>query len=213
MAETRLTTCPQTGARVEVELERSPVGLVITGCTRFHPHSGIDCTRACVKSMDCVDRSEIDSRERVLLVLANLRDDAAAIATKLVGELAVDDLAVEVVDLQGRRPPPLADYHAVIIGARIRFGRPPRSIVNYVRDQRELLATMLSSFYSVGGHDVFDREGYRLQLTQRTGWRPSMTAAFANADIIQRSAIREFAHQIADEIPATRAELSLAAVE
>jgi menaquinone-dependent protoporphyrinogen oxidase len=203
MAETKLTMCPQTGERVEVALERSSLGLVVVGCTRFHPGSRIDCTRECVKPMDCMDRSNVDIRERVVIVLANLRDDAACIATKLVGDLAVDDLAVEVVDLEMRRPPPLADYDAVIIGARIRFGRHPRSIVNYVRDQREALATMPASFYSVGGHDVFDREGYLLQLTQRTGWRPTATAAFANADTIQRPAIREFAHHIADEIPAT----------
>ena len=202
MSETKLTRCPETGEQVEVELERTALGLVVRGCTRFHPRDRLECSRGCVKRMDLTDASELDNRERVVIVLANMHDDAAHVAGRLAEDLAGDGLTVELADIGTRPPPPLADYDGIVVGARMRFGRHPRSIVDFVRSHREELESMPASFYSVGGHAAYDRDGYVTRLARRTGWRPITTATFGNADPIQRPAIRDFAHHVADEIPA-----------
>jgi menaquinone-dependent protoporphyrinogen IX oxidase len=202
MSETRLTKCPETGELVEVELERTTLGLVVQGCTRFHPRNGMECSRGCVKRMDIAECSKLDNRERVVIVLANMHDDAAHIAGKLADDLAGDGLTVELANIGTCPPPPLADYDGIVVGARVRFGRHPRAIVDFVRSHREQLESMPASFYSVGGHGAYDRDGYITRLARRTGWRPITTASFGNADPIQRPAIHDFAHHVADEIPA-----------
>ena len=194
-------TCPETGGLEQVELDQTPLGLVVTGCSRYRD-GALACPRTCARRMDRRDRVDLDDRERVIVVLASLRDDAARVASTLAESLAEDWLTVEIADLGTRSPPPLEDYDAVVIGAQVRFGRHARSVIDYIREHREALAALPAFFYSVGGHGVFDRDGYTRRMTRRTGWHPILAATFADASAVQRPDICAFAHQLADEIPA-----------
>lgn len=201
MAEHKRITCPETGSIEQVELDRTPLGYVVTGCGRCRDGT-LACGRECARRMDRRDRAGLDDRERVLVILASLRDDAAGIASTLASDLADDSLVVELAELGTRSMPPLEDYDAVVISAQVRFGRHARAVIDYIRGHLQGLIRMPAFFYSVGGHGVFDRDGYIQRMTQRTGWHPTLAATFADARPLQRPDIRAFARQIADEIPA-----------
>jgi menaquinone-dependent protoporphyrinogen IX oxidase len=199
--ERKQTTCPETGRLEEVELDRTPLGLIVTGCSRYRD-GALACPRECARRMDRRDRADIDDRERVIVVVASLRDDAARVASALARGLTDDGLVVEFAELGPRSMPPLEDYDAVVIGAQVRLGRHARAVIDYIREHRAILATMPTFFYSVGGHCVVDRDGYIERMKQRTGWHPTLVATFANASAVQQPDIRGFAQRIADEIPA-----------
>lgn len=201
MGEHKRITCPETGRLEEVELDRTPVGRIITGCSR-HGGGALACPGECARRMDRRDRSDLDDRERVLVVLARLDDRAARVASSLADRLGEDQLCVEIAELGARSMPPLEDYDAVVIGAQVRFGRHARALIEYIRGHREALAQIPAFFYSVGGHGVFDRDGYVQRMTRRTGLHPTRAATFGDASAVQQPDIRAFARQIADEIPA-----------
>jgi menaquinone-dependent protoporphyrinogen IX oxidase len=198
--ERKRITCPETGRLEDVELDRTPLGLIVTGCSS-HRDDAFACPCECARRMDRRDRADVEG-ERVIVILASLRDRVARVASTLVRDLADDGLTVELAELGTRSMPPLEDYDAVVIGAQVRFGRHARAVIDYIREHREALAAMPAFFYSVGGRNVFNRDGYIERMTRRTGWHPKLTATFADASAAQQLDIRSFAHQIADEIPA-----------
>ena len=205
MTERKRLTCPETGHLEEVELERTPLGLVVLGCSRF-PDRALGCPRECARRMDRRERMNGDTRDRILLVVPDLRGQAARIAEVLVVELAVDGLVAELAELGGGAVPPLADYDAVVIGANVRLHRIDRSVLRYIREQRDTLVMLPAFFYTVGGHGVYDRETYARRMTRRTGWRPTASTTFADAEPLQRPGVHAFARQIADETPARSIE-------
>lgn len=200
MTERKQITCPETGQLESVELDHTPLGLLVTGCSRY-PDGAIACPGECARRLDRRERAAIEDRERVLVIVANPRDDAASIAAMLAAYLAEDELAVELAVLEGNAPPPLEDYDAVVIGGQIRFGRHTRAAVEYIRGHRCALAALPAFFYSVGGHGVFDRDSYLRRMIRRTGWQPMLAATFADASPVQRGDIRAFARQIAEAVP------------
>ena len=201
MTEPKLVRCPETGELVEVDLGHTSSGILVDGCTRFHPACALTCSRSCAVELDHRNRVTIDTRERVLVVLANLHDDAARMARWIVKLLRDDRLAVDIADLSTRAVPPLADYDAVMIGAAVRLGRHRRAIIDYVRDRRRELAELPAFFFSVGGHGVFWRHGYIERMTRRTGWHPTSAATFADAGERQRTDVEAFARDVADDVP------------
>lgn len=198
MVERRRITCPETGDLEDVELDRTPLGLVVTSCSRDRD-GALACPRECARRIDRRERADAEDRERVVLILESWHDSAARVASALVLSLGGDGLIVEPVQLGARSLPPLEDYDAVVIGARARFGRHARAVIKYIREHRDVLAAMPAFFYSVGGHGVVDRDSYVQRMKQRTGWSPTLTASFDDAN--QEPEIRAFARHIADEIP------------
>jgi menaquinone-dependent protoporphyrinogen IX oxidase len=203
MADRKLVTCPETGHLEDVALEDTPLGLVVTGCSRFAGDEPA-CPRECCRRMDRRDREARDTRDRVLLVVGCLDADAARLGSELAESLARDGLVVEVCSLAAGGAPPLEDYHAVVIGARVRFGHLETAVADYIRRHRAELASVPAFFFTVGGRSLFDRAGHARRMTRRTGWHPTAAAAFADAGALQRSDVWAFAREIADEIPSAR---------
>lgn len=203
MAERKRILCTETGALEEIELEHTSLGVVVSGCTR-----GLDaepaCHRGCARRLDAGDREHLEDRERVLLVLANLHDDAAHVATMLIADLTAEGLTVELAALAGNGVPPTADYDAVVVGTHVRFGHPAREVVAYIRDHLDELGATPAFFYSVGSHATTHRERDVRRMTERTGWQPTMSWAFRGADDLQGVEVRAFARLVADEIPSAR---------
>jgi hypothetical protein len=64
--ERKLITCPDTAQLEEIEYEQSPLGILITGCSRFQPRSCVTCDRECARRMNRRDRldDQLDFDER-----------------------------------------------------------------------------------------------------------------------------------------------------
>lgn len=172
MARQRIT-CPETDKREEIELERTPYGIVITGCSRFQPCSAVECTRACAVRLDRRDRRGVDDiAPRVLVVYMSRHAQTKVIAVALAGHLSRDGLTAELADADARAVPPPADYEAVVIGSAVRFGRHARSVTEYIGRHGDALAAMPAFFFSVGNDDDIGR------MSRATGWRPTGSAVF-----------------------------------
>jgi hypothetical protein len=207
--ERKSITGPETAHLEQVELERTPHGIVISTCTRFEPPCAVHCTRECARRMDRRDRLAIDDRwERVLVIHADA-PWMRSIAEYLASLLARDQLIVDVAAASDTVPP-LADYEAVVIGTVVRLGRLPRSIARYIARNREILETMPSFLFSLGRITEFLGAP-----SKRTGWVPRLSAAFVRPRGLARwfgdpeaavacnhGALRGFALAIGDEIPA-----------
>jgi menaquinone-dependent protoporphyrinogen IX oxidase len=141
----------------------------------------------------------VDDRDRVLVVLANLRDDAAHVATMLATELADDHVVVEIAELAARTMPAIEDYDAVVIGLSTGFRRHDRHVLDYIRAHRSALAAVPAFFYSVGSSGALDRLH---DITRRANWRPLSTASFVDGSSSQQPDVRGFARLIEDAIPA-----------
>lgn len=208
--ERQLITCPETGHLEQIELERTPYGVVIASCSRFERPCGVQCTRECARRMDHRDRRDVEDRgDRVLVVYADARY-TRSIAEQLATLLSREQMIVELAVAQDAAPPP-DDYQAVVVGTATRFWRQPHSILRYVARHRDALAAMPSFLFSVGDAPAKDLG----VLAERTGWLPKRIAAFARPRgparwfgdrdalaVSNHDAVRSFARAIGDEVPA-----------
>jgi hypothetical protein len=170
-------TCPETGHLEEVDLDRTPAGIVIADCSRLHRNCALECPRECARRMDRRDRLVIDDRtERVLIAYASDRQGKAKLAAEVLSDdLTHDQMAVQTADVETAPPP--HDYDAVVIGSCVWLGRHARSVTRYVMRYRDALVGMPSFLFSIDDHVLTGhRAGAR--LTHKTGWYPSESAAF-----------------------------------
>jgi hypothetical protein len=58
--ERKLVTCPETAHLEEVDYEPTPLGLLITGCSRFQPRCAVQCARECARRIDRRERAPDD---------------------------------------------------------------------------------------------------------------------------------------------------------
>lgn len=192
--ERKLITCPETVTLEEIELERTPCGIVIAGCSRFEPHSAVDCARACAVRMDRRDRRDVDDRApRVLVVYPSRHEQTKSIALALADHLSRDGLTAELADADAGSIPPPADYEAVVIGSTAHLGCHPRSVLDYIADHVDALAAMPAFLFSVGNDSGIGR------ICRATGWRPRGRAVFEAIPDSPR--VRDFALTIGEEVP------------
>ena len=215
--ERQRISCPETNKREEIEIERTPCGIVIAGCSRFQPCSAVECTRACAIRLDRRDRRGVDDiAPRVLVVYTSRHAQTKAIALALAEHFSRDGLTAELADADAGTVPPPADYETVVIGSAVRFGRHARSVVEYIGHHGDALAAMPAFLFSVGNDDDIGR------MSRATGWQPTGSAVFeavasdlrrllhglgggvpsaAEASIADSLRVRDFALRIAEEVP------------
>lgn len=198
--ERKRITCPETGSLEEVELERTPLGLVVTGCSRFPCDNGLACTRECARRLDRGDHRMVDDHERVLLILGGHSHAIVRVAEALTEDLTRDGFIVERALLELGAPPPLEDYDAVLIGAHVLLGRHSKLVADYIRAHDTALAAMPTFLFALGGPGLPSSAGYVERMTRRTGWRPTASATFDVSEPI-RDQIFDLARRIADEMP------------
>lgn len=199
--ERKLVTCPDTGHIEEVELDHTPAGLVVAGCSRFQPTCAVDCPRECARRLDRRDRAAVDDRQRVLVLYASRA--ARPVAEVIAARLAADGFVAELADAAAPSLPPPEDYDAIVLGSASWLGRPARPIIHYVRDHRDALAAMPGFLFAVG------TSGSNQRLIQHTGWHPTDSTTFelGRGRVIEKwSEVAEFALRIADEIPSALIE-------
>jgi hypothetical protein len=199
-------TCPETAHLEEVDLDETPHGLLVTGCSRFSPSCAVRCGGECARRLDQRDRELREREERVLVVYAR-SSYTRPVADALAHELARDQLVVELADADAGAPPPPDDYDLVVLGSPLRFGRLARPIVDYVEQHRGALVRIPSLFFAVGASGRI----HSSQLRRAAGWLPARSIAIARPawyvrwfgdPVAQRAAgIHALALAIADELP------------
>lgn len=197
--ERRRVVCPLTGRFEEIELEGTEVGVVVLGCSRFDPRDALECGRPCAAELDRRDREHVDDRaERVLV--ASAADPATHPVSELLACcLARDGLTVELADADARAAPPAEDYDAVILVSRVRLGRHPRSVVEYIDRNRATLAELPTACIAIG--DTARVRGSIGDLARATGWSPAMQLELVRGAHGFDEAIRELARTLAESVP------------
>jgi Flavodoxin domain len=201
-------TCPETGSLQDLELERTPLGLVVTGCSRLRREGELGCARECTRRLDRRDQQVVDDHERVLVMIGGRSRPIAQIADALTEDLMRDGFLVERALLESGSPPPLADYDAVVIGAPALLGRPSKTVADFIRVHASELATVPAFLFAVGGPGLPSSAGYIERMQRRTGWHPTASVTFDSTEPT-RGQILELARRIADEIPSPELQLSL----
>lgn len=143
--ERKAITCPRSAHFEVIDYERTPLGILVTGCTRF-PLGDVTCTCECARRLDRSDRANnADPTERVLVVYAGSREPADAVAHAL----RADDFTVELADASLRGAPPPEDYDAVVLVARPSWLERTKEIDAYVRDHQDGLCDRPSRVFTV----------------------------------------------------------------
>ncbi|MFT3698628.1 MAG: hypothetical protein QM831_36115 [Kofleriaceae bacterium] len=177
-------TCPLTGHLEQIAIEDTPLGKLVTGCSRFG-EGQIGCTTECARRLDRRDRMTAqDGTERVLVLAGDSR--RAPFARELADVLRADDLIVEVGDADADGLPPPQDYEVVVFVAAPRLRGSARALLDYVRDFREALEDMPAWVVTV------DRDG-----------SPKAMPLFDENHPVVASGLTEIAAAISDSIPAT----------
>jgi hypothetical protein len=195
--ERRRIDCPDTEKREEIDFERTPLGVVVTGCSHFSPRCAVSCGGRCARLLDRRDRRDVeDAQPRVLVAYAGRDRFLSAIASAIAVHMTADQLTVELVDLHACTAPPPEDYDAIVIGSMLHEGEPPRAIGELVTEHRKTLDEMPSYAFVVGAM----RDLGVLQET--TGWKPRASAAFTPSLMGNPAELsRRFALEIAADIP------------
>jgi menaquinone-dependent protoporphyrinogen IX oxidase len=203
--ERKRITCPETAHLEEVDLESTPLGILVAGCSRFEPRCDVQCARECARRMDHRDRRDVDDREeRVLVVYADAKR-TRPVATALAEELSQEGVTVEQAAAELGAPPP-ADYDAVVVGTSVRFGRFPRPLRAYLAEHRAGLAEIPTFLYVVDRRDELDAK-----LAHATGWQPTFAISIARPPLRVRwfgdpmarreQRVHELAQAVIDELP------------
>jgi menaquinone-dependent protoporphyrinogen IX oxidase len=207
--EHKRVTCPETGHLEEIDLDRTSVGLVIEGCSRFRPRCALGCTRECAKRMDRRERIDIDGQDRILVVVSGMHAQTTRIGDAIAEALRQDDFVVELAMLEADALPPLEDYDGVVIGAPVRLGENARVLGDYLRARVDALATMPAFLFVVGRCSALNAAEYLERVAQSTGWQPTGSASFTDDHDVPPAEVRELALRVADEIPTPLVEPSL----
>jgi hypothetical protein len=189
-------TCPLTGHLETVELEHTPLGLVVDRCSRVSPSEHVACTRECSRRLDLRERAGDDAvTERVLVLYADAARGRPP-ADALASALREDGLIVEVAVVHAGTAPPPQDYDGVVLVAPLRMWGYPRSLTSYMREHVRALEAMPTWFVSIsrGGGVRAER------LWQEVGWCPPELAGFDGGALEPRA--HELARMISDDIPA-----------
>ena len=125
---------------------------------------------------------------RILLIYASHEGQAAAIARRMGRAFAALDHVATVLPLgDAAIEGALADCDTVVIGAGVRYGSHGRGLERLVRRHLGAISSRRNAFFSVSmsaarpGDGQREAARYIEAFSNRTGWLPQRTAAFAGA--------------------------------
>lgn len=203
VAERKRITCPESAHLEEVDLERTPLGLVVLGCSKFEPRCDVACARECARRLDARQHSD-DANDRVLIVYSRAAW-THPVADALADLLRHDHFHVELADADLGGTPPPSDYDAVVVGTPQRLGRRARPIIDYVSQYRDALSSMTAVWFCVGGND----RASGASMQRATGWLPAHVSAivrpswrtrwFGDPSAARAPGVRRLAEVVADE--------------
>ena len=125
---------------------------------------------------------------RILIAYGTSEGHTARIAQYLADVIRGQGYQTSAVDVQRARVGEPNGYDGVIVGASVHMGKHERWVVDYVRQNRDILERLPSAFFSVslGARDNTaearrEVDGYIEKFVQRTGWHPRIIGRFAGA--------------------------------
>ncbi|MBC8023287.1 MAG: menaquinone-dependent protoporphyrinogen IX dehydrogenase [Burkholderiales bacterium] len=129
----------------------------------------------------------------ILVLHATVDGQAARIAERIAQVLARGGHEVEMLPVQARAAlAALATSEAVVVGGSIRYGRYPRGLLQFVRENRDALDARPNAFFSVclsaggPGANPAAAWGYVEKFISDGGWQPGRIASFAGALLYTR---------------------------
>ena len=125
----------------------------------------------------------------VLIVYATKEGQTQKIVRRIAETLAAEGHQSELVDADHAPiPSNLERFQVAVVGGPIRAGGYPRSVVRFVREHREFLERVPSTFFSVGlalASRTSDGRAQTLEVVERfikkVGWRPRHVELIAGA--------------------------------
>ena len=129
------------------------------------------------------------SRRRILIVYASHYGQTAKIAHFIADQLRETGDMVTLSRVEDiRRGMAPGQFNGAIVGASINMGKHQRSIVRFVRENREVLERIPTAFFSVSGAACSPDDATRATARQYianflrdTGWHPGTTESVAGA--------------------------------
>jgi menaquinone-dependent protoporphyrinogen oxidase len=126
---------------------------------------------------------------RILIAYGTCEGHTGRIAKYLADVIGAQGYEVQAVNVERVGVGQPEGYDAVIVGASIHLGKHERCVVDYVRENRDILERRLpSAFFSVSLSAGEATEEARKavgncieKFVKQTGWRPSMIGRFAGA--------------------------------
>ena len=121
---------------------------------------------------------------KILIPYGTTEGQTAKIAEFIADVIRGHGDEVDAVDIKEVRDALLVGYDGVIVGASIHMGKHDKHVVEFVRENRDMLEGLPSAFFSVSlaAHgDTEEAEGYVEQFEQETGWRPAKIALFGGS--------------------------------
>ena len=125
---------------------------------------------------------------RILIAYGTCQGHTGRIAQYLADIIGAQGLEVDAVNVERSGAGMPQGYDGVIVGASIHLGKHQKCVVNYVRENREVLERLPSAFFSVSLSAGDSTEEARKAVgdcidsfVKQTGWRPSQVGRFAGA--------------------------------
>jgi menaquinone-dependent protoporphyrinogen IX oxidase len=149
---------------------------------------------------------------RVAVVFDNSSEQAVRIAHRIADVLRGRGHSVALSDLRSLLDTfSLRTFDAVVVGARIRFGRYPRRLRAFAAANADTLSRMQAWLFTVAAARPAAAPAQIERLERQTGWMPQRMA-WLDSDW---PAVREFAVTFADRLPAepSKQDLPLAEID
>jgi menaquinone-dependent protoporphyrinogen oxidase len=121
-----------------------------------------------------------------LVVYASTHGHTARIAKRIADAMRVEGLEVDLRDVIGAGAAKPGRYDLVVVGASLHKEHHQKAIVEWAKEQREVLAQQPSAFFAVSLSAADDSEESRAatqrcidELCTQTGWTPTRTEPIA----------------------------------
>ena len=134
---------------------------------------------------------------RVLMLCSSTDGQTRKICEHLRGVLHDTGHAVSLVMIEDAQAISPRDFAMAVIGARIRYGRTDRRVVDYANRHAGLLNAMPSAYFSVNivarkpGKDLPETNPYMRQFLRSVAWRPRLVSVFAGKLDYPRYGVRD----------------------
>lgn len=103
-------------------------------------------------------------------ILATLEAESSEVTLKLISEVSTNSLN---------------SFDKIVIGASIRYGKHQKEVYNFVRDNKTLLESKPSAFFTVNlvarkpNKNTPETNPYIQKFLQQTNWKPTLCGVFA----------------------------------
>ena len=122
--------------------------------------------------------------KKTLIIFSTTDGHTKFICEKIQRQLKNRDL-VELISIDQRKNIRIEEYDTIIFGASIRYGKHSLEIHNFIQDNKTILDTIKTAFFSV---NVVARKNekntpltnpYIIKFLKKLDWKPNLTAVFA----------------------------------